>query len=178
MLPRWKKLTSELVHENPWWRYRKDVFEREPGKRGEYHYASSYGSAMVIPITAQGELVLVEQYRYLLDKTSLEFPGGGVGKDEPPLVAAERELAEECASAGRLELIGTFNPWNGVTDEICHVYLAEPIVPDLSGARPDATESFIIHRLSRAEYEVQVASGRIWDGMSLAAYALLRSRFG
>ncbi|HET8935124.1 MAG TPA: NUDIX hydrolase [Polyangiales bacterium] len=178
MLPRWKKLTSELVHENPWWRYRKDEFEREQGQRGEYHYASSYGSAMVIPITAQGELVLVEQYRYLLDKTSLEFPGGGLGKGEPPLVAAERELAEECCSAGQLELIGTFNPWNGVTDEICHVYLADPIVPDQSGARPDATESFIVHRLSRAEYEAQIASGRIWDGMSLAAYALFRSRFG
>jgi ADP-ribose pyrophosphatase len=178
MLPRWKKVTSELLHENPWWRYRKDVFEPEPGKRGDYFYASSYGSAMVIPITAQGELVLVEQYRYLLDRTSLEFPGGGVAKDELPLVAAERELAEECGAAGKLELIGTYNPWNGVTDEICHVYLADPIVPDQSGARPDATESFIIHRLSPTEYEARIASGEIWDGMSLAAYSLYRARFG
>lgn len=178
MLLRWKKLASEVLFENPWWRYRKDVFEAEPGRRGEYHYASSYGSAMVIPITAEGEFVLVEQYRYLLDKTSLEFPGGGVARDEPPLMAAQRELAEECGAAGELQLIGTFNPWNGVTDEICHVYLAEPIVPDLSGARPDATESFVIHRLPRAEYEAQMASGRIWDGMSLAAYSLYRARFG
>jgi hypothetical protein len=51
-------------------------------------------------------------------------------------------------------------------------------VPDLSGARPDATEMFVIHRLSPVEYEAQIASGLIWDGMSLAAYALYRARFG
>jgi ADP-ribose pyrophosphatase len=177
MLPRWKKLASQVVHQNPWWRYRRDELEREAGERGEYYYASTYGSAMVIPITSQGQLVLVEQYRYLLDKTSLEFPGGGVAQDEPPLEAAQRELAEECGCAGQLTPLGTFNPWNGVTDEICHVYVAESVVPDVSGARPDATESFIIHRLSRAQLEAQIASGHIWDGMSLAAFALYRARF-
>jgi ADP-ribose pyrophosphatase len=176
MLPRWKTLASEVLHQNPWWRYRRDELETEPGKRGEYYYASTFGSAMVIPITAQGEIVLVEQYRYLLDKTSLEFPGGGVAQDEPPLEAAQRELAEECGCAGQLAPIGTFSPWNGVTDEICHVYLADPVVPDLSGACPDATESFIIHRLTQAEFEAQIARGSIWDGMTLAAFALYRAR--
>jgi 8-oxo-dGTP pyrophosphatase MutT (NUDIX family) len=178
MLPRWKKLTSQVVHENPWWRYRKDDFEREPGKPGQYYYASTYGSAMVIPITAQGELVLVEQYRYLLDRTSLEFPCGGLEQDEPPLQAAARELAEECGLAGQLEALGHFDPWNGVTDEICHVYVVDPVSPDESGARPDATESFIVHRIAPRDFEAQIASGRIWDGMTLAAYALYRARAG
>jgi ADP-ribose pyrophosphatase len=178
MLPRWKKLASEVVIENAWWRYRKDVFEREPGKRGEYHYASTDGSAMVIPITAQGELVLVEQYRYLLDRASLEFPGGGVAAHETPLVAATRELAEECGLAGSFTALGTFNPWNGVTDEMCHVYVADQVVTDTSGARPDATESFIVHRLSRSSFEASVANGRIWDGMTLAAFSIYRSRYG
>lgn len=178
MLPRWKKLSTQVMFENPWWRYRKDRFEIEPGKAGEYHYASTHGSAMVIPITAHGELVLVEQYRYLLDKVSLEFPGGGVAEHEAPLSAAQRELAEESGYTAALEPLGTFNPWNGVTDETCHVYIADPVRADTSDARPDATESFLVHHFSRHDFERHIASGRIWDGMTLAAYALYRARLG
>jgi ADP-ribose pyrophosphatase len=175
-MQRWTKISSQVVAENPWWRYRKDEFEVEPGRSGEYHYASTWGSAMVIPITAQGELVVVEQYRYLLDKISFEFPGGGVSEGELPLVAAQRELAEEARCEAELVPLGSFNPWNGVTDEICHVYLANPVRPDTSGARPDATEAFVIHRLTHADFEAHIASGRIWDGMTLAAYTLYRAR--
>lgn len=176
MLPRWKKLASEVVLENPWWRYRRDRIEYAPGKQGEYHYASTYGSAMVVPVTPQGELVLVEQYRYLMDRTSLEFPGGGVAEHELPLTAAARELAEECGFSAALQPLGTFTPWNGVTDEMCHVYLADPVQPDTSGARPDATESFVIHRMTRSELEARIVDGAIWDGMTLAAYSLYRAR--
>jgi len=176
MLPRWKRLSTEVVLENAWWRYRKDRFELN-GKQGEYHYASTFGSAMVIPVTAQGELVLVEQFRYLLDKVSLEFPGGGVSEHEPPLTAAQRELAEECGYTGELAPLGTFTPWNGVTDETCHVYVADPVRPDLSGAKPDATETFIIHHFSREALDAHITSGRVWDGMTLAAYAMYRARF-
>ena len=176
MLPRWKKLSSEVVLENPWWRYRKDRFEYEPGKQGEYHYASTWGSAMVIPVTAQGELVVVEQYRYLMDRVSLEFPCGGVLENEPPLKAAARELAEESGYEADLQALGTFTPWNGVTDELCHVYLADPVRPDTSGARPDATERFVIHRMSVSQFEARVRAGDVWDGMTLAAYSLYRVR--
>jgi len=177
MLPRWKKLATEVVLENRWWRYRKDRFEYEPGKQGEYHYASTFGSAMVVPITPEGELVLVEQYRYLLDRESLEFPCGGVAENEPPLSAARRELAEESGYTSELTPLGTFTPWNGVTDEICHVYLADKLLPDQSGARPDETERFVVHRLSRGELEAKIAAGVIWDGMTLAAYALYRASY-
>jgi len=176
MLPRWKKLSSEVVLDNPWWRYKKDRFELN-GKQGEYHYASTHGSAMVIPVTAQGELVLVEQFRYLLDRVSLEFPGGGVAEHEPPLTAAARELAEECGLAADLVSIGRFTPWNGVTDETCHVYLAEPVRQDASGAVPDATETFVVHRFTRAQLEAEIAGGRVCDGMTLAAYALYRAAY-
>lgn len=178
MLPRWKKLSSQVMFENPWWRYRKDQFEIAPGQRGEYHYASTHGSAMVIPISPRGEIILVEQYRYLLDRPSLEFPGGGVAENEPPLSAAQRELAEESGCSAELVPLGTFTPWNGVTDEICHVFLADPVVPDSSSARPDDTEEFVIHRVSRGEFDRRIASGQIWDGMTLAAYALYRAGFG
>lgn len=176
MLPRWKKLTSQVVLDNPWWRYRKDTFELSPGKQGEYHYASTHGSAMVIPVTASGELTLVEQYRYLLDKASIEFPGGGIAEHESPEQAARRELEEETGYAGELLPLGTFTPWNGVTDEICHVFVAPRVERAPKAASPDDTESFIVHRFTQADLDRQIASGLIWDGMTLAAYALYRTR--
>jgi ADP-ribose pyrophosphatase len=177
MLPRWKKLSSRVVLENPWWQYRKDVFELETGKRGEYHYAATHGSAMVIPVTERGELVLVEQYRYLLDRDSLEFPGGGVSEHESPADAAARELAEETGFAAPLELLGTFTPWNGVTNETCHVYVAEPVRRYDGDLQADDTERFLLHVLPSNALAARVSAGEIWDGMTLAAYALFQARY-
>jgi 8-oxo-dGTP pyrophosphatase MutT (NUDIX family) len=175
-LGRWTRLSSELLFENPWWRYRREQFEIAPGKRGEYHVASTYGSAMVVPVGADGRLLLLEQYRYLADRNSLEFPCGGLAKGERPEAAAARELAEESGYAGTLVPLGTFNPWNGVTDETCHVFVARDLVASTAGAVPDDTESFVVHRIDRAELASRIAAGAIWDGMTLAAYALFCTR--
>lgn len=50
----------------------------------------------VIPITPEGEIVLVKQHRYGTDSVTLETPGGAVSPDEKDLtMAALRELEEE-----------------------------------------------------------------------------------
>lgn len=175
-LRRWTRITTTVVHENPWWRYRKDTFEIEPGKRGEYHYASTPGSALVVPVTAEGKLLLVEQYRYLADRFSLEFPCGGVAEGESPASAASRELTEESGYIGVLEPIGSFNPWNGVTDETCHVYRGQQLTRSKAAVHADETESFLVHELDIATFEARIADGSVWDGMTLAAYALHRVR--
>jgi ADP-ribose pyrophosphatase len=171
-LRRWSRISSEQVLANPWWRYRRDVFEIEPGRRGEYHCVSTHGSALVVPVTAAGQWVLVEQYRYLGDRSSIEFPCGGLRADEVPEVAAARELAEEAGVAGPLRRLGSFNPWNGVTDEQCHVFLAKPVEPLAAPPRADETEAFKVHKLWPAELRAAIANGTVWDGMTLAAVAL------
>ncbi|HSQ75757.1 MAG TPA: DNA mismatch repair protein MutT, partial [Bacteroidota bacterium] len=66
------------------------------------------------------------------------------------------------------------NPYNGVTDEICQVYLAR----DLRhvGAMPDETEQFELVHLSAGEVDRRIREGRIWDGMSIAAWHLARGK--
>lgn len=172
-LPKWKTLQRKSISINPWWEYRLDLFELPDGHKGEYHYVHTAGASMVVPLLDDGRLVMVKQYRYLCDRESLEFPCGGVKPDSDHFLTAHHELAEETGfEAKELKLIGEFNPYNGVTDEICRVYLAR----NLAGvqSKPDKTEEFEQALLTPFELDERIGSGEIWDGMTLAAWTLVR----
>jgi ADP-ribose pyrophosphatase len=163
-----------VVAANPWWTYKRDDCELPGGSPGEYHYVHTNGSAMVVPVTANGALLLVNQYRYLAERESLEFPCGSVKDGSTHELTAHEELAEETGyTAGRLLLAGRFNPYNGVTDEMCHVFIARDL--HHVGARPDVTEEFELATLTPGEVDARIAAGEIWDGMSIAAWAIVRS---
>lgn len=132
---------------------------------------------MVIPVLPGGELVLVNQYRYLASKESLEFPCGSVKDGSTHDRTAWEELAEETGySAGTLLLAGEFNPYNGVTDEMCRVYVARDLT--FVGDAPEETEEFELVTLRPEELDARIASGDVWDGMTIAAWAIGRGRIG
>lgn len=171
---RWKKLSERIASANPWWEYRIDTFRLPKGTEGEYHYVYTRGASMVIPLLSDGRIVLVNQYRYLCDRESLEFPCGGVKENSDYLKTAAQELAEEAGFTARdWKLLGTFNPYNGVTNEICNVYLARGLSQVES--KPDLTEEFEHVLLSPAELEARIQAGEVWDGMTLAGWTLARS---
>lgn len=172
-LGRWRRLWQKELFRNPWWTYRVDGYALPSGREGEYHCAHTRGSAIVAPVLADGRLLLVNQYRFLLDQESLELPCGGVKAGASHLETARAELAEEAGlAAGALRSLGRFNPCNGLTDEICEVFLASALTP-VSGAEPDDTEEFERLLLTPAEIEARIASGAIWDGMTIAAWHLV-----
>jgi ADP-ribose pyrophosphatase len=174
-LQRWKKLSSKILSKNPWWTYKLDSFETPNGHHGEYHYVHTHGSSLVIPVLDDGKIVLVTQYRYLRDMPSLEFPCGGVKEGSTYEETADLELAEEAGLRARhKELIGELNPFNGVTDEICRVYLARDLIR--VDKKPDVTEEFEEMHLTPRELDLKIQHGELWDGMTLAAWALARNR--
>lgn len=173
MLTRWKSLTSKVVLKNPWWTYKLDTFQIPNGVSGEYHYVHTEGSSMVIPFLEDGRLILVNQYRYLRDRESIEFPCGGVKPGKSHEETARHELEEETGyRSDDVEFIGEFNPFNGVTNEFCSVYIARRL--QLSKAMPDVTEEFEIVLKTPHEIEMLIRAKQIWDGMTLAAWALAR----
>jgi ADP-ribose pyrophosphatase len=172
-LKAWKKLSEKVLFRNPWWTYKRDEFELPSGKRGEYHYVHSNGSSMVVPVMEDGTLLLVNQYRYLLGRESLEFPCGGVKDGATYDETARDELAEETGyAAGSLAPAGEFNPFNGATDEMCRVYVARDL--RFVGGTPDETEEFETVRATPDEIESLIARGLIWDGMTMAAWTIAR----
>jgi ADP-ribose pyrophosphatase len=173
-LKHWTTRGEETLHRNPWWLYKRDRVVLPSGAEGEYHYVQTPGSVMVVPVATDGRFLLVRQYRYLNRRESVEFPAGGIKAGQSAEDAARAELREEAGvTAGVLEEIGYFNPFNGVTDELCRVFVARELVTVAS--QPDATEEFELLQLDRAGLRAAAADGALWDGMTLAALSLFEA---
>jgi ADP-ribose pyrophosphatase len=171
----WKKLNETILFKNPWWTYKKDDTELPNGKNGIYHYVHTNGSSMVVPVIDDGRMVLVNQYRYLNNRESLEFPCGGVKEGQTSEGTAKQELIEEAGyEAQEWKLVGRFNPYNGVTNEICCVFIAKSLVSVPS--RPDETEEFEKIFLTSNDIDDRIRSGAIWDGMTIASWTIAKSR--
>ena len=174
-LRRWRRLSQTDVFQNPWWTYRRDACELPAGTPGEYHYVHTNGSSLVIAAETDGRILMVNQYRYLVGRESLEFPCGSVKEGHSYDQTASLELAEETGfAARRFVLVGEFNPYNGVTDEMCRIYLAREL--EFVGQNPDETEEFELLRLLPGEIDEKINNGGIWDGMTMAAWCVARSK--
>ena len=170
-----KKITSEIIHENPWWHYKHDTYSLPNDEVGHYYYGEKAGGVIIIPMWNDGRLVLVRQYRYLHDKFSVEFPRGGVEEDEPILQAAERELLEETGlESSEFIKVGTYEPSSGLFRDAMHVFVATTLSKG-SPTLVDVTEEFEILERRPDEFEDMVRRGEIWDGETLAAWALARN---
>jgi len=169
----YRPISKSVVFRNPWWEYCLDQVEFSSGKTGEFHYVLTKGSSMVVPLAEESTLLLVRQYRYTGKRDSIEFPCGGLKAGASYDETAENELVEETGFfPERMESVGSFNPCNGLLDEICRVYVARNLRH--VGARPDETESFELVRLTFEEMDRSIRDGTIWDGMTIAAWAMAR----
>lgn len=173
-LHRLERLSTTLVHKNPYWDYKLDQYVLPDGGVGEYHYVHMPGSSVIVPVTDDGRLVLVKQMRHLWQQVSIEFPAGGV-KNGDFLETAKNKLAEEAnLSAREWILVGQMNPMNGITDEVCNVYIATSLSPSFK--QRDPSEEFEIIFLAKEEFKEKLSKGEIWDGMTLAAWAMVMDR--
>ena len=172
----WQKISSETKFQNDHWSYRIDEFQLDNGERGVYHYVHTAGSSMVIPITSLGKILMVSQYRYLNERESVEFPCGGMKEGISYKENALKELREETGfSAKTLTEIGEFAPFTGAADEISKVFLAKNLFP--SPLPKDATEDFELLEKTPKEIEELINKNIIWDGLTLAAWSLVRRHF-
>lgn len=93
---RWTTLSSETLLERWWITLRADRVRLPTGAEiEEFHVAEYPDWALAIALTDDGQVVLVEQYRYAIDHVGLEFAAGVIHAGEPALEAARRELREE-----------------------------------------------------------------------------------
>ncbi len=177
MPKRLKKLTEEVLHENPWTKYKHDTYEKPDGSGGDYYYMKCGGMVKVVPVLPDGRLVLTLQHRYLQDKQSIEFPAGGVDEGETSTDAAKREVREETGyNTEELLKVGTFQPSNGVLQNNAHVYIAN-LDASQEEQMLESTEDIEVLYRRPDEFEDMIRRGDIWDGATLATWSLVRHRF-
>ncbi|MFL6540551.1 MAG: NUDIX domain-containing protein [Chthoniobacterales bacterium] len=126
----WKLLASNTRFENAIFRLREDEVELKGGKRMPYAYIERGEAVVIVPITREGKMVMLKQYRYAVDEWCLEVPAGGMHDtgDASPEEVARQELSEEIgATAEKITYIDFFFSANATTDEKCHVFLAEGV---------------------------------------------------
>lgn len=172
-LKKWKTLSQKTIFKNDHWSYNLDKFEIEGGYSGDYHFVHTLGSTLVVPFLNQNEIVLVNQYRYLNQRESIEFPCGSVESGLTIEENAIKELREETGYSGKIELIGSFSPYSGVADEMCSVFLAKDLYHQ--PLKSDVTEEIEIVTLSIVEFEKLIKQNLIWDGMTLAAWIIAKN---
>lgn len=132
------------------------------------------GAVVVVPVAADGRLILVKQFRFAVGEALYEFPAGTLKEGEAPAACAARELQEETGFAGKLFLLGQFFSAPGFCSEKLFCFLAQELV---SGkASPEADEALEVVFWSKAQVEAAMAQGEIRDAKSLAAWTLFSLR--
>ena len=134
------------------------------------------GAVAVIPITADGKIVLVKQFRKALNRTLIEIPAGRIEVDEEPQVTAQRELEEETGyGTSKITYIQSFATSPGFADEVIHLYVAEELFDIENPAEGDEDEFIELVEVTVEEAEKLVVSGEIYDAKT--AFAILYVKF-
>jgi len=161
-------LKSERVYDSEWCALDRHEIRVSPGDEatGEYHIFRVPNAIAVLPITTEGDVVMVWQHRHPHGRTHWEIPAGRISHGEPPAVAAERELLEETGfRAGELIEISGFFPINGISDHYAHVFLAKNC-ERVAGLDLDETERLLVRTRPLAEVKRQLFEGELQDGFT------------
>ncbi len=130
------------------------------------------GAAVVVPVTGDGEVLLVRQYRYATGEWLLEAPAGKLAPGEAPAACGRRELEEETGwRAARLDSLGAVWSSPGFTDELLHLFLARDLEPGTQALERD--ELLTVERQPVSAAVAMARDGRITDAKTVCA--LLRA---
>lgn len=169
---KWRTIRKTYLHKSPYFSFRLDEVSLPDGANIEYGVLESGGFAAVLPVTDEGNVVLVRQWRHPLGRFALELPSGAVDAGEEPGEAARRELFEETGyRAEGIEHLATVHTSPGRSDEICHVFRCRA-VKDGKGPRPEPTEFIEVVEMPMEEAMEEARSGEVSDAASVLGFSL------
>src|SRR5215210_5976635 len=173
----WERLGSERLMETPYFSLRSDRLRLpDSGIKDPYYVIERPDAAIIFPLTADGEVVLVSQYRPPLDMMELGLPAGLVEEGERPEEAARRELSEETGyTGGEWEPLGSVASSPSLKDNWAYLFLARG-VGETTAPAPDEHELVEVVRVPVGELLNLVRTGKIVSSSGVAAIMLALER--
>ena len=164
-----KQLHSELIFDGHVLHLYKDDILLPDGKTGFREYCKHIGAVCVVPITDDGKVICVKQYRYAHRKMVLEIPAGKLdAPDEDPALAAVRELREETgATCSKLTYLGPLYTTPALIDEVIHMYMAEGL--EFGQTDLDEDEFIEVESIALDELVDRICQGQVPDAKTQAA---------
>ena len=167
----WKRLGTRTKHETRVLDVQEIILER-PGRDEPVRFVllRCPDWVNVIPVTEDGRVILIRQYRSGTHEITLEIPGGMVDPGEAPAATAGRELTEETGwVAGSIEEIGVVNPNPAIQDNRCYTFLAKGCLP-IGETDFDPNEEIETLLVPLDEIPALIADGDIRHGLVVAAF--------
>ena len=176
---RWERLSSEILVETPYFALRADRLRLPDGAvKDPYYVIERPDAAIVFPLTREGEVVLVRQYRPAIERVELGLPAGLVEDGEEPEKAARRELSEETGYAGgEWESLGAVASSPSLKDNWAHLYLARG-VEFVAPQRPDEYERLEVVTVPIGELLPKIYADEIVSSSGVAAILLALNKLG
>lgn len=118
-------LSSEQVYRNPWISVREDKVIRPGGNEGIFGVIEMQTGSTVLAIDEENMIYLVKEYKYGIEKDSMELMSGAIDEGESPLDAAKRELEEEIGIEAKEWVdFGLVNPFTTIVNSPNYMFLA------------------------------------------------------
>ena len=165
---------SEILFNGKVFDLQVDQIEYESGNKSIREIAVHPGGSVIVPLTKDYKIVMVNQFRYPLQKYLIELPAGKLNKGEDSLHCAVRELEEETGyKAGKIEKLGSICTTPGFCTEVLHIYLAQDLIEGKHN-REEGELDMKVYEFTLKEIDEKIASGEIYDAKTISGIYLAK----
>jgi 8-oxo-dGTP pyrophosphatase MutT (NUDIX family) len=169
----WRPVRSRSVHDCRVFDLREVRFAPPDGRaEADFYVVEAPDWVNVVPLTPEGRVVFVRQYRFGVRDVTLEIPGGMCDPGENPAAAAARELLEETGYRGAIEPLGSVHPNPAIQSNRCWSFLARD-VERVADPDPDPHEQFHVELRAAEDVPELIRSGEITHSLVVTAFHLL-----
>jgi len=177
MSEHFKRLKRELKFKGAIIDFYQDTMEIDGNHTATWDFINHKGAAAVVPVTKEGKILMVRQYRNALDRYTLEIPAGALDAvDEPGIECASRELEEETGyKSNNLEWLITLRTTVAFCNEKIEVFVARDLIP--SHQHLDEDEFIDLKEYTLDELKEKIFSGEIEDSKTVSALMAYAVKF-
>lgn len=166
-----KPVSSERIYDGAMINVRRDTVTLPNGRKASREVVEHPGAVAIVPVTADGRVVMVRQFRHPVGQVLLEIPAGKLDPGEQPDDCARRELEEETGFAAKnLKRLAAIYTGPGFSNEIIHLYLASGLTA--AARHPDEDEFLAVESYDRDQLKKMLAAGALRDAKTLVGLLL------